>query len=179
MTEIKKDIKDMMANLVKSISEDKRKELFSKYTEQEVAKIKNEILNDIERYSILSPVIHKDIIEVCFEEYEGFSFFVINFDMIENHFDKIIEKDEGMPCSADKTRTIMKELQKYLLSNKKIYPKRNYEGEYTYHLPVGYLKDTNNVISLFEALYSFKYGKNEKYIKFIKGYTDYKINKNS
>lgn len=87
-------------------------------------------------------------------------------DFIENQFKKMIVKYEGSPCSADKSRTIMRRLFFfYHLGQNIIF---DYNGEYTYHLPKTIFKTEESIIAFFDAIMSLYYGDPTKYLEQLK-----------
>ena len=90
-------------------------------------------------------------------------FIIKNQNYIENNFARIIEQKEGSPCSADKSRTIIKSLLNYYKNGQKI--TFNYQQEYTYHLPKEVFKTHDHIIKFYEGLKSLWYGDNKKYLE--------------
>ena len=90
-------------------------------------------------------------------------FLLKNSRFIENHFKKLIEKLEGSACCADNTRTIMKELFRFLTTGKEI--TFDYTQEYTYHLPVLIFNTHDEIVVFFKALRHLHYGYPDQYIE--------------
>ncbi len=90
-------------------------------------------------------------------------FIIQNQKFIEHNFARIIEEKEGSPCSADKSRTIMRSLLNHYKSGQKI--TFNYEQEYTYHLPKKVFKTHDHIIKFYEGLKFLWYGDNKKYLE--------------
>lgn len=86
---------------------------------------------------------------------------------VENHFRKLIERYEGMPCCADKTRTIMRALARNLIHGDEIV--FDFGQEYTFHLPKKIFKDQESILSFFEAIHNLFYGSFELYLKELQG----------
>lgn len=93
------------------------------------------------------------------------AFFVINYDYFSHHFTKLITKYEGSACCADKSRTVLRGVLRYLVSGDRIV--FNYDGEYTYHLPKKIFREHEQIMELFDALYFFYFGDSTKYISFM------------
>jgi len=90
-------------------------------------------------------------------------FIISNYRFVENHFETLINKIEGMACCADKSRSIMRALIKFLVTGENI--EFDYSQEYTYHLPRGVFKDHDSIVSFFRSLEFLYYGKSEQYIR--------------
>jgi hypothetical protein len=90
-------------------------------------------------------------------------FLLNNSRFIENHFKRLIEKLEGSACCADKTRTIMKELLRFLTNGKEI--TFDYTQEYTYHLPVLLFNTHDEIVVFFKALRHLHFGYPDQYIE--------------
>lgn len=97
-------------------------------------------------------------------------FIMLNSQFIERHFNNTIEKEEGMPCCSDKSRTIMYKIIKFYTTGEKI--SFDFDGEYTYHIPKNVFTTHDQIILFYEGLKELYYGRNEKYLfalKFIYG----------
>ncbi|WP_440880652.1 hypothetical protein [Tenacibaculum sp. C7A-26P2] len=94
---------------------------------------------------------------------EDVVFIIKNQNYIEHNYARIIEQKEGSPCSADKSRTIIKCLLDYYKSGQEI--NFNYEQEYTYHLPKEVFKTHDHIIKFYEGLKHLWYGNNRKYLE--------------
>jgi len=88
-------------------------------------------------------------------DYKSYLDILLNHRFYERHFLKLIEKNEGHACSADKSRTIMKTLLIYYKTGNDIV--FNFEQEYTFHLPTTYFRDFANIKSFYLALNEFRY----------------------
>lgn len=95
------------------------------------------------------------------------AFLMANSEFVEHHFEEWVRRKEGAPCSADKSRTIIRSLIKFYSKGKKI--AFNYEAEYTYHLPKTVFKTHDQIVEFYEGLKSLFYGKPEKYLKALMG----------
>jgi len=84
---------------------------------------------------------------------------------IENHFQKIIIQHEGSPCCADKSKTIVESIARFLLKGTEIV--WDYSQEYTFHLPKKVFATHSSIIDFYDALVSLYYGNNEKYLEYL------------
>lgn len=80
---------------------------------------------------------------------------------VEGHIRGLIEKFEGGACAADKTRTVMRTILRYLKTGKEI--GYDYGQEYTFHLPQRVLTDHQTTLDYFKALQSLCYGRPEPF----------------
>ena len=85
-----------------------------------------------------------------------------NGEFIERHYEKLFERIEGVACCADKSRTIMRGLAKFLLDGKEIV--FDYNQEYTYHLPKKIFNNHKSIVDFFESIYALYYGQFDKFI---------------
>ncbi len=84
---------------------------------------------------------------------------------IENHFQKIIIQHEGSPCCADKSKTIVESIARFLLKGTEIV--WDYGQEHTFHLPKKVFTTHASIIDFYDALVSLYYGNNEKYLEYL------------
>ncbi|QHF00656.1 hypothetical protein QO021_29075 (plasmid) [Pseudomonas amygdali pv. lachrymans] len=89
-------------------------------------------------------------------------------DFIESHVRKAIERTEGFSCGADKTRTVMRSLARYLVDGIAI--DHDYSGERTYHLPTKVLSNQVEVLSYFNGLHRLYYGDPMPYLSHLVAY---------
>jgi hypothetical protein len=82
---------------------------------------------------------------------------------VERHFEKLFEKHEGSACCADKSRTIVRSLLRFLTTGKRI--EFNYEAEYTYHLPRRIFRTHEEIVTFYDALLRLYYGRSEPYLE--------------
>lgn len=94
-----------------------------------------------------------------------FEFLMQHADFVEHHIDHWISRIEGLPCHADKTRTIIRALLRHFATGEKIH--FNYGGEYTFHLPKAALNEHEKILVAFDAIYALYYGHPEKYLSWI------------
>jgi len=94
---------------------------------------------------------------------DNIEFIFKHSDFIERHFQRMIQRQEGSPCCADKSRTIMRRLIKWFTAKEKII--FNYEQEYTYHLPENIFKTHEIIISFYEGLKHLYYGNPKPYLE--------------
>ena len=90
-------------------------------------------------------------------------FLMKNSQFIEAQFEKIIEKNEGSACCADKSRFIMRSLFNYFTTGKEI--ELNRAQEYTYHLPKKVFTTHEQIVGFFDGVMRLYYGQYEPYIK--------------
>lgn len=83
-------------------------------------------------------------------------------EFIECHYRNLFERIEGSACCADKSRTIMRGLARFLLDGKEIV--FDYTQEYTYHLPKKIFNNHKSIVDFFESIYALYYGKFDKFI---------------
>lgn len=91
---------------------------------------------------------------------------MLHSSFVECQFKKFIERVEGSPCCADKSRTIIRALFFWLHQEKKIV--FNYEQEYTFHLPKQIFNTHEKIADFFEAIMALYYGMPEKYLAQLK-----------
>lgn len=99
----------------------------------------------------------------CVKESAKARFLYSHADFVERHLRALIERFEGSACCADKTRSILHELSKFLREGTRI--EFNYAGEYTFHLPRRVLTTHEEIEQLFEGLYRLFYGKPDSYFE--------------
>lgn len=97
-----------------------------------------------------------------FPRNQNAQFLMANSHFIENHLDRLFSKFEGGACSHDKTKTVMKALLSFFITEKRI--EFNYEGEYTFHLPKLVLKDHDSILAFFNGLHYLHYGNPDHYL---------------
>jgi hypothetical protein len=84
------------------------------------------------------------------------SFIYSNYRFIQRHFESVIKKVEGIPCCADKSRTIINRLVEFCKTGREI--SFDYEGEYTFHLPKKVFRTHNEIVSFYQSLVGLYYG---------------------
>lgn len=89
-------------------------------------------------------------------------FLIENGEFVDRFFEKMFTRFEGMPCCADKSRTIIKALIRFYTTGKRI--GFNYDGEYTYHLPTKIFKDHDQIVEYFRGIWGLYYGNHDNYI---------------
>ncbi|PKM47065.1 MAG: hypothetical protein CVV05_01360 [Gammaproteobacteria bacterium HGW-Gammaproteobacteria-1] len=82
---------------------------------------------------------------------------------VEEHFKRLIQRYEGMPCCADKSRTIMRSLIVFYLEGKPIC--FDYSQEYTYHLPKKIFKAQEEILGFAKGLHQLFYGNPDLYLE--------------
>lgn len=85
---------------------------------------------------------------------------------VERHFQKLFNKHEGSACCADKSRTIVRSLLRFLTTGKRI--EFNYEAEYTYHLPKRIFRTHDDIVTFYDALQRLYYGHPDPYLAFMR-----------
>ena len=93
-------------------------------------------------------------------------FLLKNQQFIERNFLKLIQQKEGFPCSADKSRTILKRLLDYYINGDEIV--FDYDAEYTYHLPKKIFTTHDEIINFYTGLKGLFSGNYEKYLEGLK-----------
>ncbi len=84
-------------------------------------------------------------------------------EFVEGYFKKLIEKYEGSPCCADKSRTVVRYIMRSLRTGELI--KFDYNQEYTYHLPKKVFTSHDEIMALFDALHRLYYANPEPFIE--------------
>lgn len=167
MTDIEKGLKDVMQGMFASITEDNNRaydeisgnpaiESARKY----IADRNTEEFYLMFLYPLMSPI--EGFLENEFPGNTKAQFLFQRIDFVEIHFLNLIEKIEGSACSADKSRTIMRCIARFLIDGSEI--KFDYEQEYTYHLPKKVFLDHESIMNFFDAIYNLYYGDHIKYI---------------
>ena len=90
-------------------------------------------------------------------------FIYVHSQFVERFFQVMIQKQEGMTCCADKSRTIIRRLVAWFKDGEPI--KFNYKQKYTYHLPRKIFKTHKDIIEFYSGIKSLYYGQPEKYMK--------------
>lgn len=90
-------------------------------------------------------------------------FLMANSHFIECHMDKLFSRFEGMACSHDKTRTVMRELMRFFNTGQKI--EFNFSQQYTFHLPTKVLNTHEKAVRYFKALQFIYYGNPDLYLQ--------------
>ena len=85
-----------------------------------------------------------------------------NSQYIDRHFANLFVKYEGMACSSDKSRTIVKRLLEFYTTGNPI--EFDYTAEYTFHLPKVIFKNHDDIVDFYTGLKSLLYGHPEKYL---------------
>jgi len=158
-------IKEVLNGMLGSIEQDNI-DLYSKLIEERG----NMKIDDCESFyfSLIYPhsKFLKGLIrsEIC--KNDKVDFLLLHSRFVENHFLKLIVEKEGSACSADKSRTIINRIFKFLKTGEKI--EWNYEGEYTFHLPKKLFKTHDEIIDFYEAVKHVYYGNYKQYIEALK-----------
>lgn len=83
---------------------------------------------------------------------------------VQVHLERLFERFEGSPCSADKARTILDALFSYYKDGEPI--EFNYTQEYIFHLPKIILRSQDEIVDFYQAVIYLLYGSPERYFKF-------------
>ena len=90
-------------------------------------------------------------------------FLFMESQFIDIHFKHIIQVKEDWPCSADKSRSIIKRLAKWLLTGERI--EFDYNADVTYHLPKTVFTTHEDIEEFFMALYRLCYGNSRDFVE--------------
>lgn len=167
---MEKEIKNILESIL-LFKDDEEKEIFNKIISEPKILSAKECLkkNDIDGFyfGLIYPLKRtvSDIIESEIPNSQEALFLLQELTFVELQFKKMIEKYEGSPCCADKTRTILKGLLNFFVHKQEIV--FNYEQKYTYHLPKVIFTKHEEIIVFFKAIYRFYYGYSEDYIEYI------------
>lgn len=82
---------------------------------------------------------------------------------VENHIRRLVEKHEGTVCCADKTRSVMRSILRYLTTGKEI--AFDYTQEYTFHLPKRVFTEHAVTLQFFKSLQDLYSGNPEPYMQ--------------
>jgi len=93
-----------------------------------------------------------------------------NSQYIDRNFAELFRKFEGLACSADKSRTIVKAILNFYTTGEKI--DFDYEGEYTYHLPETIFKNHDDIILFYRGLRNLMSGNSLVYLESLKKLID-------
>lgn len=85
---------------------------------------------------------------------------------MNSHFQKIIERWEGIGCSGDKSRTILDRLLQYYLTGKEVVFDPG--EQYTFGHPTTVFTTHREIAEFFEGLYALYYGNPELYFGALK-----------
>lgn len=158
--------KETFINFLDSLSESIENENIELY-KRIVQNSKIKEINDYEQlyHFIIYPFnkFMKGFVKTEIAENNDVAFLYSNSKFIENHFRNMIIKYEGSACCADKSRTIMKCLINYFLTDSEI--NFDYKAEYTYHLPKIIFTNHVDIIEFYEALRALWYGNPLKYLQ--------------
>lgn len=161
----KEKIEEVLNGMLGSIEQDNI-DLYKKLIEKR-GNIKIEDCEDF-YFSLIYP--HQQFLkglirtEIC--KNSKVDFLLLHSRYVENHFLKLIVQKEGSACSADKSRTIISAIFRWLKTEQKI--EWNYDGEYTYHLPKTIFKTHDEIIQFYEAIKNLYYGNCKEYLEALK-----------
>ena len=159
------DLENMFASMLDSFDKGDVDKVKSVYPESILSEYKESLENSPAMFSRLMES-HKNGILLTIMPKEQLSnhnlkLFYQHYDFIENNFKSVINMKEGMPCSADKSKWVMENLEHYLKTNEERNP--DYSQDFTFHLPKKVLNDTQTIYSFFKALMQFYYGNSKEY----------------
>jgi hypothetical protein len=89
-------------------------------------------------------------------EVEKLKFLFLHSELVELHFEKLIDRHEGSVFCSDKSSTIIYSLIRYLRTGDEI--AIDYTQKVTYHLPKKVFVSHDEIVSFFDAIYSFYWG---------------------
>lgn len=156
---------DALSNSFIDINKDQATKLFK---ENQIQYYKNLLHSDFENfiYNIFSSMDgFWEIVLDNFADKPRLKFLIQKHEKIENHFNKIIVKQEGSPCCYDKSGTIMTKIFNYLDTGQEIV--FDYSQKYTFHYPKAVFENGDNILEFFEALYFLENGQGDRYVNFI------------
>lgn len=168
------DLTNTMQLLVDQIDNENLKKVIDKYGEEKVNEIASTIKKNPQLYLDRNKTLHIDLIEAVFSSIRGYSFFILNFDMIRTNLEEMIRKDEGIACCHDKSGTLMREVNRFILTRE--YQDRG-EDRHAFYYAKGYFKDVSNAVEVFEALHYLRYGSNTKLLNCATKFEEYLENK--
>jgi hypothetical protein len=92
-------------------------------------------------------------------------FLLAHFSFLNSHFQKVLQRREGVQCSADKSRNILRQLLQHLLTGKPI--RFDPEEPYSFNQPRSVFTTQTEILDFFEALYALYYGEPERYLRIV------------
>lgn len=104
------------------------------------------------------------LVKACLGQNRDLAFLYEKADFVEMHLKRRFDHIEGMPCCADKSRTVLRALARHFADEAGRPIQFNYEQEYTYHLPEKILRTHDKIIAFFDALKGLYYGRFEPYV---------------
>lgn len=161
------DIKGVLEGLSARITED-NKTIFESVAETDGVKKAVQAIKDfdVEKFYFALPYsldnMLSGLVEACLPELPKAHFLLTNSKFVSRHIRRNIERHEGSACCADKTRTIMGALLKFLVTKQEIV--FDYDQRFTYHLPDKLFKSHAEIVLFFEALYQLYYGNSDAYL---------------
>jgi len=161
-------MKDSIEKVITSIIGDigaKNASIYNKVIEEHGISYENINSPEDFYYNIIYPLSKfiDGVIQVELSRDEDLKFILKQSRFIECHFVKLIEKNEGSACSADKSRTIMRGLFNFYKDGIDI--NFNYDQEYTYHLPKTIFNTHDKIVEFYTGLKYLYYGNPDKYLE--------------
>ena len=90
-------------------------------------------------------------------------FILKQYQFLNVHFQKVIQRRDGFCCSGDKSRTILDRLLQYYLTGKEV--AFDPGEQYTFGHPTTVFTAHREIVEFFEGLYALYYGNPELYLK--------------
>lgn len=84
-------------------------------------------------------------------------------DFVEHHLSYLFVRYEGLACSTDKARTVIRALARHFDTEDEI--AFDYEQKYTFHLPKTVLRQHSEILAVFKALCSLYHGQPAGYLQ--------------
>lgn len=81
---------------------------------------------------------------------------------VEQHYRNLFNRYEGPACCADKSKTVVRCLLRYLVGGEEI--AFDYAAQYTYHLPNRIFTTHAEIVEFFEAVYALHCGQGNLYV---------------
>lgn len=104
------------------------------------------------------------LVQVFLGRNRDLAFLYEKADFVEMHLKRRFDLIEGMPCCADKSRTVLRALARHFADESGRPIQFNYAQEVTYHLPQKILRTHDEIIAFFDALKGLYYGRFEPYV---------------
>lgn len=116
-------------------------------------------------YSVTYPLkrFSEGLVDSEYRTRPELSFLFREYSFIENHIKELIARVEGLGCSADKSRTVIKKLFNYFKNQVAI--EFDYSREYTFHFPKKVLCEQSEILAYFNALHQLFYGRPTSYVE--------------
>ncbi len=93
---------------------------------------------------------------------ESAHFILQQYRFLDRHFQKVIERQEGIGCSRDKSRTILHRLLRYYVTGQEVV--FDPSEKYTFGHPTTVFTTHQEIVEFFEGLYGLYYGNPDGYL---------------